>query len=183
MIQADPTTSGGSVQVREETTAPTAKTAKFGKSLTRIGDQAFYGTGFTTVDLSVAGTATSGSPTTPLTVGSDAFTNMASLETVQLPANSNINPANFGNPTAEGTEPKLKTIMYGVKATDPATFSGNDSTFSGTNYNKISNETINLTGYTNLTTLGAGVLFGNAAMKTLKMNAPIMSLNSVADPV
>ena len=167
-------------------------TAKFGKSLISIGNNAFQGTGFTTVDLSKAvGTqATSGNPSTPatpLTVGANAFTNMAALAEVKLPANANINPAYFGNP-ANAETPKLKTITYGTNAkTDPATFKGTDSTFSGTNYNKISNETIDLTGYTNLTTLGAGVLFGNTAMTTLKMNAPIMSLNSttvsVADPV
>lgn len=171
---------------------PAEGTATFGKSLTRIGNQAFYGTGFSTVNLSKAGgTQASGSApsATPLTVGSNAFTNMADLTTVQLPKDSNINPASFGNPVpAEGTTaPKLKTIQYGAATTDPATFSGNGNTFSGTNYNKISNQTIDLTGYANLTTLGAGVLFGNTAMQTLKMNAPIMSLSSttvsVADPV
>lgn len=182
-----------SPQSRDEATT----IAKFGSKLTSIGDQAFYGTGFTTVDLSKAGTATTPStgiaaataPTpNPLTVGSGAFTNMANLETVTLPANANINPANFGNPApAEGAAPKLKTIQYGATTSDPATFSGNDSTFSGTNYNKISNDTIDLTGYARLTTLGAGVFNGNTNLKTLKMNAPIMSLSgsavSVADPV
>ena len=178
---------------REQETTPAEGTATFGKSLTRIGDQAFYGTGFSTVDLSAAvGTpATSGgsSPTTPtrtLSVGSGAFTNMADLTTVKLPKDSNINPAYFGNPTDAETQ-KLTSITYGTVATETAAFSGSGSTFSGTNYNKISNETIDLTGYASLTTLGAGVLFGNTAMKTLKMNAPIMSLNnttvSVADPV
>lgn len=172
-----------SAQARDENEATTAT---FGSKLTSIGNNAFQGTGFTTVDLSKAvGTQASA---TPLTVGSNAFTNMAELTTVKLPKDSNINPANFGNPATEGTEPKLKTITYGTDSSkDPATFSGNNSTFSGTNYNKISNETIDLIGYANLTTLGAGVLFGNTAMKTLKMNAPIMSLNnnavSVADPV
>ena len=171
LIQADPTTSGGSVQVREETTAPTAKTAKFGKSLTRIGDQAFYGTGFTTVDLSVAGTATSGSPTTPLTVGSDAFTNMASLETVQLPANSNINPANFGNPTAEGTEPKLTSITYGVKATDPATITLTDQNISSPNFSKIANTTIQINSQTNQAiSFNGGVFNGNKTMTKLMLN-------------
>ena len=182
---------GNSAQARDEAPAPAEGTAKFGSKLTSIGDQAFYGTGFTTVDLSAAtGTQASGgtSSTTPLTVGSNAFTNMADLETVKLPKDSNINPANFGNPaTAEGTAPKLKTIQYGEGTTTPAAFSGTGSTFSGTNYNKISNQTIDLTGYANLTTLGAGVFNGNTAMTTLKMNAPIMSLNSttvsVADPV
>ena len=167
-------------------------TATFGKSLITIRDNAFQGTGFTTVDLSKAvGTPASGgsgTQTTPLSVGSGAFTNMAELTTVKLPKDSNINPAYFGNPTpAEGAEPKLKTITYGTDNTTPATFKGDGSTFSGTNYNKISNETIDLTGYANLTTLGTGVLFGNTAMKTLKMNAPIMSLSgsavSVANPV
>lgn len=186
LTQADPK------QAREENAAPAEGTAKFGKSLTAIRDNAFQGTGFTTVDLRAAtGTQASGggsgTQTTPLTVGAGAFTNMASLETVQLPKDSNINPAYFGNPTAEGTEQKLKTITYGAAATETATFSGDGNTFSGTNYNKISNQTIDLTGYPNLTTLGAGVLFGNTAMQTLKMNAPIMSLSgsavSVADPV
>lgn len=178
---------GGSVQARAD--EATTGTAKFGSKLTSIGQNAFYGTGFSTVDLSAAvGTATSGSQTTPLNVGPGAFTNMAELAQVKLPANSNINPAYFGNPAnAEGT-PKLTSITYGENAaTTPAAFSGTGNTFSGTNYNKISNQTIDLTGYPNLTTLGAGVLFGNTAMTTLKMNAPIMSLSganvSVADPV
>lgn len=179
-----------SAQARaDEATTPTANTATFGSKLARIGDNAFQGTGFSTVDLSKAvGTQASGTPsaTTPLSVGSGAFTNMADLTEVKLPANSNINPAYFGNPTT-ATDKKLKTITYGADNTTPAAFSGNNNTFSGTNYNKISNKTIDLTGYTNLTTLGAGVLFGNTAMTTLKMNAPIMSLSntavSVADPV
>ena len=182
LTQASPSQARG-----ENDTTSAEGTATFGKSLTAIRDNAFYGTGFTTVDLSKAvGTATSSSQTTPLSVGSNAFTNMPELVTVKLPKDSNINPANFGNPTT-ATEQKLKTIMYGENNESPATFSGNDSTFSGTNYNKISNQTIDLTGYANLTTLGAGVLFGNTAMTTLKMNAPFMSLNnnavSVADPV
>ena len=174
---------------REQESTSAEGTATFGKSLISIGQNAFYGTGFTTVDLSAAtGTQASAGSAQTLNVGSGAFTNMPELATVKLPANSNINPAYFGNPTpAEGTTPKLKTIQYGTKTSDPATFSGTGNTFSGTNYNKISNETIDLTGYTSLTTLGAGVLFGNTAMKILKMNAPFMSLNntavSVADPV
>lgn len=186
LTQAEAAANGG-VQAREE---DPATTATFGSKLTSIGQNAFQGTGFTTVDLSKAvGTQASGTPsaTTPLSVGSGAFTNMADLTEVKLPANSNINPAYFGNPTT-ATDKKLKTITYGANAkTDPAAFSGTSNTFSGTNYNKISNETIDLTGYANLTTLGTGVLFGNTAMTTLKMNAPIMSLSganvSVADPV
>ena len=160
--------------------------AKFGSKLISIGQAAFQGTGFSTVDLSAATGTSASAGTTPLSVGSGAFTNMASLETVKLPKDSNINPAYFGNP-ADAAEPKLKTIQYGKENSSPATFKGNGNTFSGANYNKISNETIDLIGYASLTTLGAGVLFGNTAMKTLKMNAPIMSLNnttvSVADPV
>lgn len=179
-----------SAQARDESPAPAEGTAKFGKSLTAIRDNAFQGTGFSIVDLSAAtGTSASGgsgTQTTPLSVGSNAFTNMAELTTVKLPKDSNINPAYFGNPTDAETQ-KLKTIMYGAEETVPAAFSGTSNTFSGTNYNKISNQTIDLTGYPNLTTLGAGVLFGNTAMQTLKMNAPIMSLSganvSVADPV
>ena len=178
---------GGSVQVRAN---EEATTATFGKSLTTIQQNAFQGTGFTIVDLSKAtGTPASGSPgaTTPattLSVGSNAFTNMANLTTVKLPKDSNINPAYFGTTTSAT---QSWTIQYGGDTKATATFKGDGSTFSGTNYNKISNETIDLTGYTNLTTLGAGVLFDNTAMTTLKMNAPIMSLSganvSVADPV
>ena len=180
-----------SAQARDESPAP-ADTATFGSKLTSIQQNAFQGTGFSIVDLSAAtGTSASGgspsAPATPLSVGSNAFTNMAELTTVKLPKDSNINPAYFGNPATEGTEQKLKTITYGAEETVPAAFSGTSNTFSGTNYNKISNQTIDLTGYANLTTLGAGVLFGNTAMTTLKMNAPIMSLSganvSVADPV
>lgn len=191
LSQADPATGSGNAQVRADEAA--TGTATFGSKLISIGNNAFQGTGFSIVDLSAAtGTSASGgspsAPATPLSVGSNAFTNMAELTTVKLPKDSNINPAYFGNPTpAEGAEPKLKTITYGTDNTTPATFKGDGSTFSGTNYNKISNETIDLTGYTNLTTLGAGVLFDNTAMTTLKMNAPIMSLSganvSVADPV
>lgn len=187
------TQASSSAQARvDESATPTANTATFGSKLTSIGNQAFYGTGFSTVDLRKAGTATASTgraaaaTPNPLTVGSDAFTNMVNLETVQLPKDSNINPGYFGNP-ADATDKKLTSITYGTETSDPATFSGTNNTFSGTNYNKISNQTIDLTGYPNLTTLGAGVLFGNTAMTTLKMNAPIMSLNSttvsVADPV
>ena len=182
------TLSQESPKAAREGDATPGNTATFGKSLISIGQNAFYGTGFNTVDLSAAtGTQASGGSAQTLNVGSGAFTNMPELATVKLPKDSNINPAYFGNPTTEGTEPKLASITYGTAATVPATFSGTGNTFSGTNYNKISNETIDLTGYTSLTTLGTGVLFGNTAMKTLKMNAPIMSLNntavSVADPV
>ena len=83
-----------------DTTTP-ANTATFGSKLTSIGNQAFYGTGFTTVDLSAAtGTTGSDGSTTPLSVGSDAFTNMADLTTVKLPKDSNINPGNFGTTTS-----------------------------------------------------------------------------------
>ena len=182
-LSTNETTSAG----RDQTTS-TDGTATFGSKLTSIGNNAFYSTGFTTVDLSAAtGSTGSGASTQTLSVGPGAFTNMAELTTVKLPKDSNINPAYFGNPAnAEGT-PKLTSITYGENNEATAAFSGTNNTFSGTNYNKISNQTIDLIGYTNLTTLGAGVLFGNTAMTTLKMNAPIMSLSganvSVADPV
>ena len=88
----------------DEATTPAEGTATFGSKLISIGDNAFYGTGFTTVDLSKAvGTqaSTGGTTqTTTLTVGAGAFTNMASLTQVKLPANSNINPAYFGTTTS-----------------------------------------------------------------------------------
>ena len=108
LSQASPSQARG-----ENDTTSAANTATFGKSLTSIGDAAFQGTGFTTVDLSKAvgtpatsggsgstGTQTPTTPATPLTVGSGAFTNMAELTTVKLPKDSNINPAYFGTTTS-----------------------------------------------------------------------------------
>ena len=168
LTQAEAAANGG-VQTREED--PT--TATFGKSLTNIGNNAFYGTGFTTVDLSKAvGTQASGSPgaTTPartLSVGSNAFTNMANLTTVKLPKDSDINPANFGNP-ATATEQKLKTITYGDGT---ATATIGDTTISSTNFSKIQNQTIQINSQTNQTiSFTGGVFNGNSTMKTLKLN-------------
>lgn len=162
---------------RDEAAAP-ANTATFGKSLISIGNNAFNGTGFTTVDLSKAvGTSASGdttqTPATTLSVGSGAFTNMASLTDVKLPGNAtNINPANFGNPTtAEGTAPKLKTIMYGVKATDPATITLTDQNISSPNFSKIANTTIQINSQTNQAiNFNGGVFNGNKTMTKLMLN-------------
>lgn len=163
---------------RDPETTPAEGTATFGKSLTAIRDNAFQGTGFTTVDLSAAGTATASTgrvtaatPTpNPLTVGSNAFTNMVNLTTVTLPANANINPTYFGNPAdaAEGA-PKLNSITYGA-ATATATIG--DGTISSTNFSKIKNETIEIKssfGNSGINFNG-GVFNGNADLKTLKLN-------------
>ena len=169
-----PATGGNNGQVRDETT-PAANTATFGSKLTNIGQNAFYGTGFSTVDLSAAtGTPASGtSQTTPLTVGSNAFTNMPELTTVKLPANANINPANFGNPTDATGTPKLQTIQYGTDSTTtPATITLSDATISSLNFSKIKNSTIEIkssVGSSSITFTG-GVFNGNDTMTTLKLN-------------
>lgn len=171
LTQAEAAANGG-VQTREED--PAATTATFGKSLTNIGNNAFYGTGFTTVDLSKAvGTPASGSPgaTTPartLSVGSNAFTNMANLTTVKLPKDSNINPTYFGNPTTEGTTPKLTSITYGGET---ATATIGDTNISSSNFSKIQNQTIQINSQTNQTiSFTGGVFNGNSTMKILKLN-------------
>ena len=187
LTQAEAAANGG-VQTREED--PPATTATFGKSLTNIGQNAFNGTGFTTVDLSKAvGTpaSSSGTPATPaqtLSVGSGAFTNMASLTEVKLPANANINPTYFGNP-ADATEQKLKTITYvgensAAAATTVTATTGNDATISSPNFSKIKNSSIEIKssvgGYTiNFT---GGVFNGNDTMTTLKLNVTATNGNN-----
>ena len=168
----------------EEATTP-ANTATFGKSLTAIRDNAFQGTGFTTVDLSKAvGTTTSGgssSQTTPLSVGSGAFTNMPELATVKLPANANINPTYFGNPTTEGATPKLASITYvGTDATATATITLSDATISSTNFSKIKNSTIEIkssVGNSGINFTG-GVFNGNETMTTLKLSVTATNGNA-----
>lgn len=169
-----PTTGGSNVQVREENAATTAK---FGSKLTNIGQNAFYGTGFTTVDLSAAvgtpGTSASGTTqTTPLSVGSGAFTNMANLETVKLPANANINPTYFGNPTTEGAKQNLTSITYGTDSSkDSATITLSDATISSPNFSKITNQTIEIKSDTSSAiNFNGGVFNGNGTMTTLKLN-------------
>lgn len=164
--------SSPSAQARDENEATTAA---FGSKLTTIRDNAFYGTGFSTVDLSAAGTTTSGGPSSSpstqapsLTVGSNAFTNMANLAEVKLPANANINPTYFGNPTTAEGAPKLQTITYG---TGTAIATIGDATISSSNFSKIKNETIQIKSNTqqpiNFT---GGVFNGNKTMTTLKLN-------------
>ena len=168
-----------SAQARaDEATTPTEGTATFGKSLTAIRDNAFQGTGFTTVDLSQAvGTTTSGgsgtqTPARTLSVGSGAFTNMAELTTVKLPKDSNINPTYFGNPTTEGTTPKLNSIMYGDgTATATATATIGDATISSPNFSKIQNQTIQINSNTSSTiNFTGGVFNGNSTMTKLMLN-------------
>ena len=174
-------------QAREENDAtPAEGTAKFGSKLTSIGNNAFYGTGFTTVDLSLAGGTQASAPSSgraaaaaaatpnPLTVGSGAFTNMADLTTVKLPANSNIDPANFGNPADATGTPKLQTIQYGTDSTTttPATATISNATISSTNFSKITNKTIEIkssVGNSGITFTG-GVFFGNTNLQTLKLS-------------
>ena len=177
-----------SAQARDgEAATPTEGTATFGKSLISIGQNAFYGTGFSIVDLSKAvGTqASSGTLATPaktLSVGSGAFTNMADLTTVKLPANANnINPANFGNPTTEGTTQKLNSITYvGTDATATATATIGDATISSLNFSKIKNSTIEIksnVGNSGITFTG-GVFNGNETMTTLKLNVTATNGNN-----
>lgn len=166
-------------KVTREGDAATANTATFGSKLTTIQQNAFNGTGFTTVDLSKAGTATASTgrvaaatPTpNPLTVGSNAFTNMVNLTTVTLPANANINPTYFGNPADAAEGAKLNSITYGA-ATATATATIGDGTISSTNFSKIKNETIEIKssfGNSGINFNG-GVFNGNADLKTLKLN-------------
>ena len=163
-------------QARDEaTTTPTEGTATFGSKLISIGNNAFYGTGFTTVDLSKAVGAqisTGGSNTNQtLSVGSNAFTNMVNLTTVTLPATAtNINPANFGNPTTAGVEQKLKTITYGTE-TATATATIGDANISSLNFSKISNKVIQINSSTSSPiNFNGGVFNGNKTMTTLKLN-------------
>lgn len=170
--------SGGSnAQVRDEAT--TANTATFGSKLISIGNNAFQGTGFSIVDLSAAtGTQAStggAAQTTTLTVGAGAFTNMADLAQVKLPANANINPADFGN-LADATEQKLTSITYvGADSTAPATATattGNDANISSTNFSKIKNKTIEIKSSVGGSTINfsGGVFNGNETMTTLKLS-------------
>ena len=167
--------SGGSnAQVRDEAT--TANTATFGSKLISIGNNAFQGTGFSIVDLSAAtGTQAStggAAQTTTLTVGAGAFTNMADLAQVKLPANANINPADFGNP-ADATEQKLTSITYMETDTTPATATtGNDANISSTNFSKIKNKTIEIKSSVGGSTINfnGGVFNGNETMTTLKLS-------------
>ena len=173
-----------SAQVREG--EATANTATFGKSLISIGQNAFYGTGFTTVDLSKAnGTpgSTSGStqtPATTLSVGSGAFTNMVNLTTVTLPANANINPTYFGNP-ADAAEQKLKTITYGdSSSSSSATITLTDQNISSPNFSKIKNQVIEIKSSVGQSTINfnGGVFNGNDTMTTLKLNVTATNGNN-----
>ena len=163
---AAPASGGANDQVREG--EATAGTAKFGKSLTAIRDNAFQGTGFSTVDLSAA---TGTTPATSLTVGSGAFTDMASLTEVKLPANADINPANFGNP-ATATDKKLNSITYGTDTSGPATATLSDQNISSPNFSKIKNQTIEIKSNVSSSgiTFTGGVFNGNDTMTTLKLS-------------
>ena len=168
-LSTETPTSGGSAQARAD---EAATTAKFGKSLTSIGQNAFQGTGFTTVDLSAAGgTQASGgasTTTTTLSVGSNAFTNMANLTTVTLPATAtNIDPANFGNPT-DAEKQNLTSITYGDKT---ATATLSNPNISSPNFSKITNSTIEIKSNTQQAiNFNGGVFNGNKTMTTLKLN-------------
>lgn len=165
---------------RDEATTTPDTTATFGKSLISIGQNAFNGTGFSTIDLSKAG-GTSGSassspstPTQTLTVGSNAFTNMANLTTVKLPANADINPTYFGNPAdAAATAPKLNSIMYvgADSSSSSATITLTDTTISSPNFSKIQNPTIQINSNTSSTiNFNGGVFNGNITMTKLMLN-------------
>ena len=159
-------------QARDEAAAP-ANTATFGSKLISIGDNAFYGTGFTTVDLSQAvGTQAStggAAQTTTLTVGAGAFTNMADLAQVKLPANANINPTYFGNP-ADGKQ-NLASITYVGADSSSATITLSDATISSPNFSKIQNQTIQINSNTSSTiNFTGGVFNGNSTMTKLMLN-------------
>ena len=145
-------------------------TAKFGSKLTTIRDNAFQGTGFSIVDLSAATTSASSGTTPSLTVGSNAFTNMPELATVKLPANANINPANFGNPATTEGKPKLQTIKYG-EDTGSAIATLSDANISSPNFSKIQNQTIEIKSSTSDTiNFTGGVFNGNGTMTKLKLS-------------
>lgn len=172
--------SGGSnIQARDG-----EDTATFGKSLISIQQNAFYGTGFTTVDLSKAvGTSASGSSQTTqtLSVGSNAFTNMANLTTVKLPANADINPTYFGNPAdAAGTAPKLASITYVGTDTATATATLSDQTISSPNFSKIKNSTIEIKSNVSSSSINftGGVFNGNDTMTTLKLSVTATNGNN-----
>lgn len=174
LSQESPTTGGSNVQARDG-----EGTATFGSKLISIGNNAFQGTGFTTVDLSKAvGTLASGgasptpTPATTLSVGSNAFTNMVNLTTVTLPGNAtNINPANFGNP-ADATKQNLTSITYGDKTTATATATLSDATISSPNFSKIKNSTIEIKSSVGSSGINfnGGVFNGNTDLTTLKLN-------------
>ena len=170
-------TGGSNIQARDG-----EDTATFGKSLISIQQNAFYGTGFTTVDLSkaVGTSASSSSQTTQtLSVGSNAFTNMANLTTVKLPANADINPTYFGNPAdAAGTAPKLASITY--VGTDTATATLSDQTISSPNFSKIKNSTIEIKSNVSSSSINftGGVFNGNDTMTTLKLSVTATNGNN-----
>ena len=174
-------TGGSNIQARDG-----EDTATFGKSLISIQQNAFYGTGFTTVDLSkaVGTSASSSSQTTQtLSVGSNAFTNMANLTTVKLPANADINPTYFGNPAdAAGTAPKLASITYvGTDtATATATATLSDQTISSPNFSKIKNSTIEIKSNVSSSSINftGGVFNGNDTMTTLKLSVTATNGNN-----
>lgn len=177
---ADASNGGGSPSGRAVTGADNAITLPTG--ITTIDANAFAGTAATTVDLSLAGgtqastgrVAAAAATPNPLSVGSNAFTNMANLTTVTLPATAtNIDPANFGNP-ATATEQKLQTIQYGTDSTTtttPATATLSNPTISSPNFSKIKNSTIEINSYTQQPiNFNGGVFNGNKDLTTLKLN-------------
>ena len=166
----------------QDITAPTTGIAKFGSKLTSIGNNAFQGTGFSTVDLSAAtGTLASGGSgstgTQTLSVGTGAFTNMAALTTVKLPATTtNINPASFGTKTSAT---QAWTIQYGGENTTLATITLSDQTISSPNFSKIKNQTIEIKSTTtSAINFNGGVFNGNSTMTKLKLN--VTATNSTA---
>ena len=107
---------------------------------------------------------------------------MADLTTVKLPANADINPTYFGNPTTEGTAPKLTSITYGAESTTTttATITLSDATISSLNFSKIKNSTIEIkssVGGSGITFTG-GVFNGNADLTTLKLNVTATNGNN-----
>ena len=126
--------------------------------------------------------ASSGTPATPaqtLSVGTNAFTNMADLTTVKLPANADINPTYFGNPTT-ATEQKLASITYGTGTETATATTGNDATISSPNFSKIKNPTIEIkssVGNSGINFTG-GVFNGNDTMTTLKLSVTATNGNN-----
>ena len=104
---------------------------------------------------------------------------MPLLTEVKLPANSNINPTYFGNPT-DATDKKLNSITYvGTDATATAT-TGNDATISSTNFSKIKNQVIEIKSSVGGSTINftGGVFNGNSTMTTLKLSVTATNGNN-----
>ena len=177
---------------------PPGNTASFtgATALITIGVRTFQNTGFSTIDLTQAGTLTSASARTQpllttwnLTIGQDAFTNLANLTIVKLPnlANNNATLSKLGNFSKAGATQDW-TIQFGADAaTDsPASFTlSNSDSFSNPNFVKFGNDTLEFKlGSTDSASatlnIGQNFLFGNTKVKNLKLERTVPTTTSEA---